>query len=66
MGAVDASHPPALTPPMIAYTLEVDAGFEARVPHRTTDHGGPRGAPWLISLAMYFNCLRFVDADGRT
>jgi hypothetical protein len=48
----------------VAYTIEVDAAVEARMPHRTTDHGGPRGAPWLVSTAMWFNCLRFLDAGA--
>jgi hypothetical protein len=47
----------------VAYTLEVDAAVEARMPYRTTDHGGPRGAPWLVSTAMWFNCLRFLDSS---
>jgi DNA-binding MarR family transcriptional regulator len=37
------------------------------MPHRTTDHGSTPGslhAPWLVSLAMWDNCMRFVDGRG--
>ena len=61
--------------PLVAFTIEFDNEAEHRVAHRTTDYGVvvPEGmvanqahAPWLVSLAMFMNCLRFVDRDGLT
>ncbi|HEX5406210.1 MAG TPA: hypothetical protein VFX16_28365 [Pseudonocardiaceae bacterium] len=54
---------------LAAYTIEFDNEFEHRMPHRTTDHGstGERAnSPWLVSMAMWCNCMRFVDAQGVT
>lgn len=49
---------------LVAFTLEFDNEAEHRQPHRTSDFGGPASAPWLVSLAMYFNCLQFVSQQG--
>src|SRR5689334_2744662 len=51
---------------LIALTIEADNEFEHRMPHFTTDHGHVGGGwgPWLISYALYANCLRFVPDDG--
>jgi len=49
---------------LVAFTIEVDDLFEQRFAHRTTRGGGPPEAPWLISLAMYENCLRWLDREG--
>jgi DNA-binding MarR family transcriptional regulator len=57
---------------LIAFTIEFDNEFERQMPHRTTDYGlmhngidsHPRGAPWLVSLAMYLNFMRFVHDQG--
>jgi len=54
---------------LVAFTIEADNEAEHLMPHRTTDHGaGPRGSgPWLTSLAMYENCLRYLgDGEPRT
>jgi Ser/Thr protein kinase RdoA (MazF antagonist) len=56
-----------LSQALVAYTIELDNEFEHRMPHRTTRHGatGPKGAaPWLVSLAMWFNCMRYVTDEG--
>jgi len=59
--------PALLSQVLVAFTLEFDNEFELRVPHRTTTlKTGARGAPWLVSLAMWSNVLRFVDEDGVT
>jgi hypothetical protein len=63
-----------LSQALVAYTIELDNEFEHRMPHRTTRHGssgrGSNGlaaaAPWLVSAAMWFNCMRYVDDDGIT
>jgi hypothetical protein len=54
-----------LSQALVAFTIEVDNALEARMPHRTT-RGPARGAhgPWLVSLAMWSNFLRYVPADG--
>lgn len=51
---------------LVAFTIESDNEAEHRLPHRTSDYGGPASAPWLISLAMYLNCLQFVPEQGIT
>jgi hypothetical protein len=52
---------------LVAYTIEADGEFEASMPHRTalTRAAGQRpNGPWLISLAMWANFLRYVPDDG--
>ncbi len=56
-----------LSQALVAYTIEFDNEAEHRLPHRTTSHGvtdapGPR--PWLVSLVMWSNCMKFVGPDG--
>jgi hypothetical protein len=57
---------PQLSAAVVAFTIEADNEFEQRVQHITTRHGGSseRGAVWLSSLAMWFNCLRGLDDAG--
>ena len=57
-----------LSQAVVAFTIEFDNEFEHRMPHRTTNLGvsaGGRG-PWLVSLVMWSNCMRFVGEDGVT
>src|SRR5690348_6903370 len=54
-----------LSQALVAFTIEFDNEAEHRLPHRTTSHGtsGPGdGAAklWLVSLAMWENCMRYV------
>ncbi|MBV9267678.1 MAG: hypothetical protein JO061_16030, partial [Acidobacteriaceae bacterium] len=52
---------------LVAFTIEFDNEAEHRIPHRTTNHGATPGAlraPWLVSLAMWENCMRFVGEHG--
>jgi DNA-binding MarR family transcriptional regulator len=54
---------------LVAYTIEFDNEFEHQMPHRTSQHGATddrRHVPWLVSMAMWCNCMRFVDAQGVT
>ncbi|HVV22371.1 MAG TPA: hypothetical protein VHF06_23260 [Pseudonocardiaceae bacterium] len=44
---------------LVAYTVEFDNEFEHRMRHTTTVDRTRRG-PWLVSLAMWANCMRFV------
>jgi ribosomal protein L28 len=56
--------PTLLSQALVAFTIDFDNEFGRRMPHRTTRFGGTRGAPWLVSMAMWFNCMRFVDREG--
>ena len=51
---------------LVAFTIEADNEFEHRMPHYTTRHGGTLSGPWLVSIAMWWNCLRFVGDEGIT
>jgi len=57
-----------LSQALVAFTIEADNEAEHRLPHRTTSHGRPAGppGPWLVSLAMWENCLRHLTDDGIT
>jgi DNA-binding MarR family transcriptional regulator len=59
--------PARLSQALTAFIIECDNEFEHRMPHRTTRYGSAgdlRHPPWLVSMAMWANCLRFVPADG--
>jgi DNA-binding MarR family transcriptional regulator len=61
--------PALLSEVLVAFTIEFDNGYERQMPHRTTEHGSTAGsldAPWLVSLAMWENCMRFVGEQGVT
>src|SRR5262249_10354910 len=61
--------PTLLSQALVAFTIECDNEFERRMPHRTTNHGATPGAayaPWLVSLVMWLNCMRFVGEAGVT
>lgn len=58
-----------LSQALVAFTIEFDNEAEHRMPHSTTDHGRTAGAlqaPWLVSMAMWWNCMRFVSDEGVT
>jgi DNA-binding MarR family transcriptional regulator len=59
--------PERLSQVLTAFIIECDNEFEHRMPHRTTRYGSAgdlRRPPWLVSMAMWANCLRLVPADG--
>jgi hypothetical protein len=68
--------PTLLSHALVAFTIEFDNEFEHRMSHRTTVQGradadagpgpGPRPAvgPWLVSMAMWSNCMRLLDDSG--
>ncbi|MGC2639390.1 MAG: hypothetical protein WA294_19550 [Acidobacteriaceae bacterium] len=64
------SRPPLttlLSQALVAFTIEFDNEAEQRMPHTTTDHGRTPGAlvaPWLASMAMWFNCMQYVNEQG--
>src|SRR5580704_17242326 len=57
-----------LSQALVAFTIELDNEAEHRLPHRTTHYGsaGQGDGPWLVSLAMFENCLRFVTDQPIT
>jgi hypothetical protein len=72
-----AAQPPPGTRPLsallsqalVAFTIEFDNEAEHRLPHRTTSHGAsvPGGdSTWLVSLAMWENCMRYVTGEAIT
>jgi DNA-binding MarR family transcriptional regulator len=61
--------PTVLSYALVAFTIEFDNEAEHRMPHRTSNYGvvGDRQiAPWLVSLAMWENCMRYVSEEGVT
>jgi len=59
-----------LSQALVAFTIEFDNEAEHRLPHRTTSHGtsshGEGDATWLVSLAMWENCMRYVTGEPIT
>ena len=58
--------PTLLSQALVAFTIEFDNEFEHRMPHRTTRASQAAGwgdGLWLVSMAMWCNCLRFVSED---
>ena len=53
---------------LVAFTVEFDNEAEHQMPHWTTDYGPAAGASrksaWLVSLAMYANCMQFIPEEG--
>ena len=59
--------PTLLSQVLVAFTIEFDNEFEHQMPHRTTNHDsttGSRQGPWLVSLVMWSNYMRFVGEKG--
>jgi methyltransferase (TIGR00027 family) len=57
-----------LSQTLVAFTIEFDNEAEHRLPHRTTDYGpsGQGDGVWLVSLAMWENCMRYVADEPIT
>jgi methyltransferase (TIGR00027 family) len=59
-----------LSQALVAFTIEFDNEAEHRLPHRTTSRGtsshGDGDSTWLVSLAMWENCMRYVTGDPIT
>jgi hypothetical protein len=61
--------PALLSQALVAFTIELDNEFEHLMPHRTTGHGATgalEGTPWLVSMVMWCNCMRFLRPEGMT
>jgi DNA-binding MarR family transcriptional regulator len=55
--------PALLSQALVAFTIEFDNEFEHQMPHRTATRGPSPGGgdgPWLVSMVMWWNCMRFV------
>jgi DNA-binding MarR family transcriptional regulator len=61
--------PALLSQALVAFTIEFDNEFERRMPHRTTVSramAGSRDGPWLVSMVMGSNLMRFVGEERLT
>ena len=61
--------PTLLSQSLVAFTIEFDNEAERRIPHYTTRHGATKSTlpkPWLVSMAMYLNCMQFLDENGMS
>lgn len=59
--------PTLLSHALVAFTIELDNEFERQTPHWITDSkSGSRTGAWLVSMAMWWNCMHFVDEKGIT
>ena len=57
--------PALLSQALVAFTIEFDNESERQLPHRTTWGPAREGrGPWLVSLSMWANFLRFLPSDG--
>jgi DNA-binding MarR family transcriptional regulator len=52
-----------LSQALVAFPIELDNEFERQVPHRTSKFKS-RDGPWLVSMVMWWNCMRFVGEEG--
>ncbi|HKN76052.1 MAG TPA: hypothetical protein VJW94_12815 [Candidatus Acidoferrum sp.] len=60
--------PTLLSQALVAFTIEFDNEGERLMQHRTTRYGSkvsPLG-PWLTSMVMWMNCLKFLGEKGLT
>jgi hypothetical protein len=62
--------PALLSATLVAFTVELDNAFEQRMPeHRTTwqpARGKTGRGPWIVSVAMWHSCLRWVTDEEVT
>jgi DNA-binding transcriptional ArsR family regulator len=57
--------PTLLSQAFVAFTIECDNEFEHHFPHHI-NKGPSTGGPWLVSMAMWFNCMRFLGEHPIT
>ena len=64
--AVDPPVSVLLSQLLVAFTIEFDNEFEHHMPHRTArgPAAGSRRGPWLVSMAMWANFMRYIDEEG--
>jgi hypothetical protein len=61
--------PTLLSQSLVAFTIEFDNEAERRIPHYTTRDRATKSTllkPWLVSMAMYLNCMQFLDENGMS
>ena len=51
---------------LVAFTIEFDNEAELHIRHKTTRHGSSPGGVWLVSMAMWLNCMRYVSTEPVT
>jgi DNA-binding MarR family transcriptional regulator len=51
-----------LSQALVAFTIEFDNEAEHRMPHHRVTRGssGTQEGPWLVSMVMWFNCMRWL------
>jgi DNA-binding MarR family transcriptional regulator len=57
-----------LSQALVAFTIEFDNEADHRMPHYRVTRGasGTRDGPWLVSMVMWFNCMRHVGEESIT
>jgi len=59
--------PALLSQTLVAFIIEFDNEAEHRMPHRTTRQGSTDAhAPWLVSMAMWENCMKPLGDEEIT
>jgi hypothetical protein len=68
-GPSDSSRLPLtalLSQALVAFTIEFDNEAELAIPNVTTRFASPGSGVWLVSMAMWLNCMRYVGAEPIT
>ena len=57
-----------LSQALVAFTIEFDNEADHRMPHYRVTGGesGTQDGPWLVSMVMWFNCMRYVGEEPIT
>jgi DNA-binding MarR family transcriptional regulator len=57
-----------LSQALVAFTIEFDNQADHRMPHYRVSRGdsGTQDGPWLVSMVMWFNCMRHVGEEPIT
>jgi DNA-binding MarR family transcriptional regulator len=57
-----------LSQALVAFTIEFDNESDHRMPHYRVTRGesGTQDGPWMVSMVMWFNCMRHVGEEPIT